>query len=123
MNFIHKEILAQKFKKLVLTQIQPLSSYLTRLLIQPDVITLSSLIFAVGAGICCAFGRFQLSLPFLLLIGLSNMLDRQVARRTGHITPFGALQDLTVDRLAKSDILIRQKYQLKKSDLRQVWNF
>jgi len=70
------------------------------------VITLFSLFFALLAAICCAFGRFQLSFPFLILSGLSDIFDGQVARGTHHTTAFGALLDSTIDRFNESAILI-----------------
>jgi CDP-diacylglycerol--glycerol-3-phosphate 3-phosphatidyltransferase len=68
--------------------------------VTPNFLTYSSLLLAAGAGLCAAFSEFAWAALFLLLSGICDALDGVVARSTGNVTPYGALLDSTVDRLA-----------------------
>ena len=106
MNFTKKVIITQRFKQQISAQMQPLSRWLARSSVQPNMITLISLFFAFCAGTCCALGKLQLSIPFFILSAISDILDGQIARERNCTNAFGALLDSTVDRYNESIILI-----------------
>jgi CDP-diacylglycerol---glycerol-3-phosphate 3-phosphatidyltransferase len=71
-----------------------------RLGISPNAITWVSLLIAAGSGVAVLSGAFFTGAMLLILSGLCDVLDGAVARATGRVSPFGALLDSTVDRLA-----------------------
>lgn len=73
---------------------------LGRIGVTPNFLTYFSLLLAAGAGVAAGFSKFALAALLVLVSGLCDALDGVVARCTGHVTPYGALLDSTVDRLA-----------------------
>ena len=74
--------------------------------ITPDMLTLISLLPALGAGIAAAQGAFVWAVLLMLLSGLFDILDGALARLTGQVTRFGALLDSTLDRLSDAAVPI-----------------
>lgn len=68
--------------------------------ITPNFLTYFSLLLAAGAGVAAGFSEFAWAALLVLLSALCDALDGVVARSTGSVTPYGALLDSTVDRLA-----------------------
>ena len=68
--------------------------------VTPDTLTYASLALAAMAGVAAATGRPVAAACLVLASGLCDVLDGVVARATGRATPFGALLDSTIDRLA-----------------------
>ncbi len=82
--------------------VSPVSGWLIRLRIRPNTITMSSVIIVVGAGAAFALDQPRLGALWLLLSGLLDILDGQVARRGGMATTFGAFFDSTLDRIGEA---------------------
>lgn len=73
---------------------------LGRIGISPNAITWLSLVIAAASGVAVLQGAFATGAVLLIVSGLCDVLDGAVARATGKTSPFGALLDSTVDRLA-----------------------
>ncbi|HEU4582605.1 MAG TPA: CDP-alcohol phosphatidyltransferase family protein [Polyangiaceae bacterium] len=85
---------------------RPWCSLLTRAAIPPNVITSLSVVFALGAGLAVAPGRFALGGWLFVLAGVLDFLDGRVARSTGKTTLGGAALDSVLDRYVESAMLI-----------------
>jgi CDP-diacylglycerol--glycerol-3-phosphate 3-phosphatidyltransferase len=77
----------------------PLGRLLARFL-TPNLITASSLLASGAVGWCFAVGRFVLGAWLMLVAGLLDIFDGQVAKLTNRVSVFGAFLDSTVDRVS-----------------------
>ena len=68
-------------------------------------LTVAGLVLSVGAGIAFYVGASQVAALILVAAGLCDILDGQLARRTGGETRFGAFLDSTLDRIAEAAVL------------------
>jgi CDP-diacylglycerol--glycerol-3-phosphate 3-phosphatidyltransferase len=66
--------------------------------INPNALTFFGLVVNFWAAVLFATGRFRTGAAVIFLAGFLDMLDGQVARREGRVTPFGAFFDSTLDR-------------------------
>lgn len=85
---------------------RPWCSLLTHAAIPPNVITSLSVVFALGAGLAVAAGRFALGGWLFVLAGVLDFLDGRVARSTGQSTLGGAALDSVLDRYVESAMLV-----------------
>ena len=74
--------------------------------LKPDHLTVLGLLTSVIAGIVFSAGLFRLAALITILAGIFDILDGQLARRTGTISRFGAFFDSTLDRLADAAVLL-----------------
>jgi CDP-diacylglycerol--glycerol-3-phosphate 3-phosphatidyltransferase len=72
--------------------------------ISPNTLTVAGLLLSAVTGVVYWSGPFRLASLFLLLAGVCDVLDGQVARRENRVTGFGAFLDSTLDRYAESFI-------------------
>ena len=79
--------------------IEPLVGSLVRTGIRPNTITTIGTLLVVVSAVGYAFGMIRMGGLFLLLSGVVDTLDGQVARQTGRATKFGAFYDSTLDRV------------------------
>jgi len=77
----------------------PLTDRLIRIGVGPNAITTVGAGVVVASAIAFGFGGVRLGGFLLLLSGLIDTLDGQVARTTGQTTLFGAFYDSTLDRV------------------------
>jgi len=82
--------------------VAPVSEWLIRLRIRPNTITMISAIIVVGAGAAFGLDQPRLGALWLLLSGLLDILDGQVARGGGMVSTFGAFFDSTLDRIGEA---------------------
>lgn len=82
--------------------LSPVADWLIRLRIRPNVITSASVIVLIGAGMAFGLDQARLGAAWLLLSGLLDVLDGQVARGSGMVSTFGALFDSTLDRVGEA---------------------
>jgi len=82
--------------------LEPVARALVRMRVRPNTITASSAIVIVGAGTGFALGEPRLGALWLLVAGLLDVLDGQVARRSGMASRFGAFIDSSLDRLGEA---------------------
>jgi CDP-diacylglycerol--glycerol-3-phosphate 3-phosphatidyltransferase len=77
----------------------PIARLMVALGIHPNIVTLLSLVFAACAFLSYFRGLFIAGALFLLLCGLFDTFDGEIARRTNKMTKFGGFLDSTVDRI------------------------
>ena len=77
---------------------------LAALRVKPNILTLIGLFINVFAAILFANGMFTWAGLVVLFAGIFDMVDGEVARRTGHVTRFGAFFDSVIDRY--SDMIL-----------------
>lgn len=79
--------------------VRPVVSVLLTLRVPPTAITLSSLVFAAATCLLFSRGRFLAGAGALLVCGLTDALDGDVARLTYRTSRFGGFLDSTIDRV------------------------
>ncbi len=79
---------------------------LTRLRINPNILTFTGVLISLWAAFEFGYGRFFQGGLVIILAGLFDMLDGEVARVSRSETQFGAFYDSVIDRY--SDIIILQ---------------
>jgi CDP-diacylglycerol--glycerol-3-phosphate 3-phosphatidyltransferase len=91
----------QQFKKTSRKTLDPIVSMLKSMGVPPVMVTLFGLIFSLYGALVVAKGSLALGGVFLLLSGLCDVLDGDLARRRGMASRFGAFLDSTLDRVAE----------------------
>lgn len=81
--------------------LNPLVSLLSRLGVHPHVLSATGVFLTLVAAYFYAQGTLRLGGLVLLLAGLFDALDGDVARRTGKKSSFGALLDSSLDRISE----------------------
>ena len=94
-------MLSRKYKSAFGVYIQPVNLVLHRLRVSPDHLTFAGIVFGALAGLAFARGRLALAGLFLILAGVSDMLDGSLARSNGAASPFGSYIDSVADRLTE----------------------
>ena len=79
---------------------------LARLKINPNILTFSGVVISFWAAWNFGYGEFSRGALIIILAGLFDMLDGEVARQTRSVTRFGAFYDSVIDRY--SDIILLQ---------------
>jgi len=77
----------------------PVTERLIGLRVRPNAISVTSAVVLIAAGAAFGLDRARLGAACLLLSGLLDILDGQVARRGGMASTFGAFVDSTLDRI------------------------
>ncbi len=85
--------------------IAPLGDLLVRHRVHPNIITSIGTLCTVIAGAIFASGHIRTAGWFLGLTAFFDVLDGEVARRTGLQSTFGAFYDSTLDRVADGALL------------------
>ena len=80
--------------------------WLSRLRIHPNILTLIGLLINVYATILFARGLFFWAGLVIIFAGLFDIVDGEVARRTGRATKFGAFFDSVIDRYSDMVLLL-----------------
>jgi len=99
MNVI-PQIVKDGFVRLV----APIARVAIRAGIRPNVITTIGTLIVVGSGVAFAVGSIRLGGLLLLLSGVFDILDGQVARQGAMMTTFGAFYDSTLDRVGEAAV-------------------
>jgi CDP-diacylglycerol---glycerol-3-phosphate 3-phosphatidyltransferase len=68
--------------------------------ISPNILTTIGVTINVACGVLFGFGEFFWAGVVLIVANLFDMLDGNVARRTGTVTRFGSFLDSSLDRLS-----------------------
>jgi CDP-diacylglycerol--glycerol-3-phosphate 3-phosphatidyltransferase len=68
--------------------------------VHPNILTTIGVSINIGCGVLFGFGEFFWAGIVLIVANLFDMLDGNVARLTGNVTPFGGFLDSTLDRLS-----------------------
>jgi phosphatidylinositol phosphate synthase len=80
--------------------LEPVGKGLQRAGINPDVLTVIGLVFAVGTALLIASGHLVLAVFGVIATGVPDILDWTVARHSGRAGPRGAFFDSVTDRVA-----------------------
>jgi CDP-diacylglycerol--glycerol-3-phosphate 3-phosphatidyltransferase len=81
--------------------LDPVVNVLVAFHVSPLLVSLFGLAFSVWGGIVVARGWLLMGGVFLLLAGLCDVLDGDVARRLGRASRFGAFIDSMLDRVSE----------------------
>jgi len=79
---------------------------LSRFHVNPNILTFAGVVISLWAAWNFGFGRFVTGALIVILAGLFDMLDGEVARVSRSVTRFGAFYDSVIDRY--SDIILLQ---------------
>lgn len=79
---------------------------LAALQVNPNVLTLLGLGINIFAAVLFAKGMFTVAGLVVLFAGIFDMVDGEVARRTGRVTRFGAFFDSVIDRYSDMMLLL-----------------
>jgi len=90
--------LSSNFRERYYRVVKPLGNFLARWGIHPHVLTAGGLILSFVAGLVYAKGSFFWGAWILVLAGVCDTLDGQIARQAGKQSHFGAFFDSTLDR-------------------------
>lgn len=83
----------------------PVVGALARAGVTPTGITLTGLALNVVSGVVIGMGKPLHGGLLLIVAGVCDALDGQLARRTGRTTKFGAFLDSTIDRIDETVVL------------------
>lgn len=90
-----------QFKKVSRKILDPVVTAMAAMGIPPAMVTLVGLVLSLYGAVVVARGSLALGGLFLLLSGLCDVLDGDVARRRRLASRFGAFLDSTLDRVAE----------------------
>ncbi len=89
----------------VLRALDPAVSFLARRNVSPNKITTVGTLLTVAAGVVYATGHIMTAGWLMSLTAFFDVVDGQVARKTGRSTVFGAFYDSTLDRIADGALM------------------
>jgi len=92
-------------KKGALRAIEPAISLLARHNVNPNAITTVGTLLTVAAGVVYATGHIMTAGWVMAVTAFFDVVDGEVARRTGRSTVFGAFYDSTLDRVADGALM------------------
>jgi CDP-diacylglycerol--glycerol-3-phosphate 3-phosphatidyltransferase len=72
--------------------------------VHPNAITTVGTLVVIASGVAFGYGAIRLGGVLLLLSGIFDILDGQVARQGGKMTTFGAFYDSTLDRVGEGAV-------------------
>lgn len=78
---------------------RPVTEWLIRAGVRPNTITTVGALVVIASAVAFGVGAMRLGAGLLLLSGVIDTLDGDVARATGQTTKFGAFYDSTLDRV------------------------
>ncbi|RKY60662.1 MAG: CDP-alcohol phosphatidyltransferase family protein [Candidatus Latescibacterota bacterium] len=94
-------MLGTLFKSGFARMLRPITWVLVRVRVHPDIITAIGVAGSIAAAVMFAKGRLALAGAIVLLAGLCDVLDGEVARMGRRGSKFGALLDSTMDRYSE----------------------
>src|SRR5436190_18595940 len=97
-------VIPQRVKDGFVALIGPLARALIRAGVHPNTITTVGTLLVVGSGVAFAAAAIGLGGLLLLISGILDILDGQVARQGGKMTTFGAFYDSTLDRIGEGAV-------------------
>ena len=98
--------LKERLRALAHVALDPLVRAAVRIGLTANHLTVLGLGLTLAAALAFFDGHSRLGALMLLFAGLCDILDGQVARRTGGETRFGAFFDSTLDRVGEAAVLI-----------------
>lgn len=92
-------------KKGALRTLEPAISFLARHNVSPNAITTVGTLLTIAAGVVYATGHIMTAGWLMGVTAFFDVVDGEVARRTGRSTVFGAFYDSTLDRVADGALM------------------
>jgi CDP-diacylglycerol--glycerol-3-phosphate 3-phosphatidyltransferase len=92
-------------KKGFLRVVDPVVGVLARHNVSPNTITTVGTLLTIAAGVVYATGHIMSAGWLMSVTAIFDVIDGQVARRTGRCTVFGAFYDSTLDRVADGALM------------------
>jgi CDP-diacylglycerol---glycerol-3-phosphate 3-phosphatidyltransferase len=92
-------------KKGFLRVVEPAISFLARNNVSPNKITTVGTLLTIAAAVVYATGHIMSAGWLMSVTAVFDVIDGQVARRTGKCTVFGAFYDSTLDRVADGALM------------------
>jgi CDP-diacylglycerol--glycerol-3-phosphate 3-phosphatidyltransferase len=92
-------------KKGFLRVVEPAISFLARNNVSPNTITTVGTLLTIAAAVVYATGHIMSAGWLMSVTAAFDVIDGQVARRTGRCTVFGAFYDSTLDRVADGALM------------------
>jgi len=99
------KLLPDWLKNIYLRTINPVADWMVRRRVNPNLLTTVGTLFSITGGVIYATGHIRTAGWLLGLTALFDILDGNVARRTGQTTVFGAFYDSTLDRIADGAVM------------------
>ncbi len=93
--------LSEKNRERYLRIVTPVGNLFARLGVHPNVLSLTGLILSAVAGIVYSTGAFFWAAWILVVAGICDTLDGQLAKQTGKGSQFGAFLDSSLDRFSE----------------------
>ncbi len=93
------KLVTKSLERTYLGLVEPFVDWLLRLGVRPNTITTVGALLVAVSAVAFAFGWVRLGGSLLLLSGVVDTFDGQVARRGGMVSKFGAFYDSTLDRV------------------------
>ncbi len=93
------KLVTKSLERFFLGLTEPLVNWLLRAGVRPNSLTTVGVLLVVISAVGYAFGWVRTGGGLLLLSGVVDTLDGQVARRGGMVSKFGAFYDSTLDRV------------------------
>jgi len=101
---------------------RPAGRFLAARRVSPDHLTILGVCLSLLAALLLGRGSFFAAGFVLLLAGLCDILDGDVARERGLVSPFGAFLDSTLDRVSEGALYIGLAYfYFTRSQTATVW--
>ncbi|HEV8509736.1 MAG TPA: CDP-alcohol phosphatidyltransferase family protein [Gemmatimonadales bacterium] len=97
-------VIPQRVKDGLVALTGPVARGLIRSGVHPNAITTVGTLIVIGSGVAFGYGAIRLGGVLLLLSGVCDILDGQVARQGGKMTTFGAFYDSTLDRVGEGAV-------------------
>ncbi|TMQ70582.1 MAG: CDP-alcohol phosphatidyltransferase family protein [Candidatus Eisenbacteria bacterium] len=94
-----------RLKHIAHAALEPLTKLLAGMGVSPDGITIMGLLVSLVASLAFFEGYFRFGALMVAIAGVCDILDGELARRSGHRSRFGAFLDSTLDRLSDGMIL------------------
>lgn len=94
-------MIISRFKEEFTKRLRPLTWLFVKSGVHPDLLTALGLMGNILAAVLFALGRFRWAGGMMLIGGLCDVLDGEVARASQKGTKFGALLDSTLDRYSE----------------------
>src|SRR2546423_11775459 len=88
-----------------LRAIEPAIAFLVRNRVSPNTITTVGTLITIAAGVVYATGHIMTAGWIMNVTAFFDVVDGEVARRTGRSTVFGAFYDSTLDRVADGALM------------------
>jgi CDP-diacylglycerol---glycerol-3-phosphate 3-phosphatidyltransferase len=98
--------LKERLKQGAHVAVTPLVSLLAAFGVRPDHVTIAGFVLSALSGLAFFLGRPVTGALVLLLAGLCDVLDGELARRSTIVSSFGAFLDSTLDRLSEAVVLL-----------------